>query len=353
MPKGLVRPPEAPAPRPRAGGRPRKAEPPRIPWDEVDALLVFGESVPCADGLSQATRYPSYRDLGERYGCASSVICDYSVKHNCLRRRAENELHTKVKADQKVVELRATAIAFARDDEVRVIDTYLAGFEKALAEGRVRFDNPSDFNTMLRLKSFLLGGADSRQEVTATLSLEALQARHRQMLRGAGASAAEQGLVEGRARSLLTEGHEVPGPGESADQAGGWAEASRQEGEAADEPTEDEGDSKVDGAVGPPAPAPKPNVEKPSGRFSTPDPPDPEETWDRGGPAAASRPPRRAPSWASTPLDPALTGYRPRRPEGAAERPPWRGDRPAPPAASPEGVPEEPSARRGRGSRDG
>jgi hypothetical protein len=192
-----------------------------VPWNEVDRLLVFGESVPCADGESQTTRYPSYRNLGERYGCASSLVCDYSVKHNCLRRRAENEARTRAKADQTLVELRATSNAYTREDELRVIDTYLAGFEKALAEGRVRFDNPSDFNAMMRLKSFLQGGADSRQEVTATLSLEALQARHRQMLRGAGASAAERGIVERRARPLLAEGHAIEGPEPGPDEAAG------------------------------------------------------------------------------------------------------------------------------------
>jgi hypothetical protein len=235
--------------RARAGGRPRKAALPRVPWDEVDRLLVFGESVPCADGESQTTRYPSYRDLGERYGCANSLISAYSTKHNCLRRRAENALRTKVQADQKVVELRATAIAFARDDEVRIIDAYLAGFEKALAEGRVRLDDPSAFNTMVRLKSFLLGGADSRQEVTATLSLEALQARHRQMLRGAEASAAEQGLVDGHRRPLLAEGHEVAGPGDGADEGGGWAVTSGERAEG------DEGGGDATGrpSRGPPA----------------------------------------------------------------------------------------------------
>jgi hypothetical protein len=309
-----------------------------VPWDEVDSLLVFGESVPCADGVSQTTRYPSYRELAERYGCASSVISEYSTKHNCLRRRAENELRTKAKADQKLVELRATAIAFTRDDEVRVIDTYLVGFEKALAEGRVRFDNPSDFNTMMRLKSFLLGGADSRQEVTATLSLESLQARHRQMMRGAGASAAEQGLVEGRARPLLAEGHEVGGS-EADDEADRWAAAPSDRAEA-------EGDS----ANEPPAPAPKPNAGKPSARYSAPEP---EGTWDGGGYAGARQPPRRAPSWASTPLDPALTGVRARRPEEAAKAPPRPGEGASAPGTLPEGAAGEPSARPRGGSHDG
>ncbi len=264
-----TRPKAAPAPqakapprRPPAGGRPRKAAAPRVPWDEVDRLLVFGESVPCADGASQTTRYPSYRELGERYGCASSVICDHSRKHNCLRRRAENEARTRAKADQKLVELRATSIAFAREDELRVIDAYLAAFEKALAEGRVRSDNPSDFNTMMRLKSFVLGGADSRQEVTASLSLESLQARHRQMLRTAGASAAEQGLVVRGSRSLVAEGHEVEGA-EFAPDAGGWG-ATPGEGAEGGENSADER------PASPPPPAQKPNAGKPSARFPPP-----------------------------------------------------------------------------------
>ncbi|WP_275472525.1 hypothetical protein [Myxococcus hansupus] len=59
------------------------------------------------------------------------------------------------------------------------------GFEEALAEGRVRVDNPTDFNTMVRLKEFVQGGADSRQELHASFSLEGLQARHAQALRAA------------------------------------------------------------------------------------------------------------------------------------------------------------------------
>jgi hypothetical protein len=330
-----------------------------VPWDEVDSLLVFGESVPCADGVSQTTRYPSYRELSERYGCASSVISDYSTKHNCLRRRAENELRTQVKADQKVVELRATALAFTRDDEVRVIDTYLAGFEKALAEGRVRFDNPSDFNTMMRLKSFILGGADSRQEVTATLSLESLQARHRQMLRGAEASAAERGLVERGSRTLLAQGYEVEGRGAAPDNAEGWVTGD-------DEEAEFEGEADDEQEAAPPRPAQEPTTAKPSARFAAPGPPEPEGTWDGSGHGGPRKPPRRAPSWAAPALDPALTGYRPRRPEGAAEAPArrregaWPAEAPArrregapPPGAPPWGGAGEPSARPRGGRSDG
>ncbi len=353
--------PKAPAPPPKAhptppakgrarrdpaGGRPRKAAAPRVPWDEVDRLLVFGESVPCADGVSQTTRYPSYRDLGERYGCANSLISAYSTRHNCLRRRAENETRTKARVDHKLVELRATALALSKDDEVRIIDAYLAGFGQALAEGRVRFDDPSAFNTMVRLKEFVLGGADSRQEVTATLSLEALQARHRQMLRGAGASAAERGIVERRAQPLLAEGHEVGTPGDEAGDTEGWAAGDEEQAEGG-------GDSTGSGAAVPPPPAQKLSTAKLSAQFSTPNTPAPEGTRDGAGDGGARPPPRRAPSWASVPLDPALTGYRPRRPEGAAVGPARRGDGAPPPEASPEDAAEEVSAQPRRGSPDG
>ena len=73
----------------------------------------------------------------------------------------------------------------SNEDVLRLIDTYLLQFEKALQEGRVRFDNPADFATMVRLREFLYGRADSRKDVHNPFSLEALQERHAQMLREA------------------------------------------------------------------------------------------------------------------------------------------------------------------------
>jgi len=100
-----------------------------------------------------------------------------------LRRREQAKARVAVETDKKLVDLRSTAIALSRDDELRIIDSYLAGFEGALAEGRVRFDNPTDFNAMVRLKEFIQGGADSRQEIHAALSLEDIQTRHRRMMK--------------------------------------------------------------------------------------------------------------------------------------------------------------------------
>ena len=180
----------------RKTGRPAKRDGPKVPYDEIDRLLVHGEVVEAKSG-GATTTYPSYRELARRYGCSHSLIAQYARKHDCLRRRKEAKARVVAKTSQKLVEMRAQALALSKDDALRIIDTYLAGFEESLAEGRVRFDNPTDFNTMLRLKEFILGGADSRQEIHAALSLDDIQARHQRMLKAMEAStAAEQGAAD-------------------------------------------------------------------------------------------------------------------------------------------------------------
>ena len=176
-------------------GRPAKGEGPKVPYDEIDRLLVHGEVVEAESG-GMTVVYPSYRELAKRYGCSHSLISQYAAKHNTMRRRRETKARVAAKADSKLVELRSTALAVSKDEALQIIDSYLAGFGKAIGEGRVRFDNPTDFNTMVRLKEFIQGGADSRQEIHAALSLEDIQARHQRMLKAAQRSnAAQRGEV--------------------------------------------------------------------------------------------------------------------------------------------------------------
>jgi hypothetical protein len=121
-----------------SSGRPRKADGPRVPYTEVDRLLVFGEVLSCGDSEATDVSFPSYREIAARYGVSHSLIAQYSKRHDCLRRRDEARQRITARADQKLVELRASAMAYARDDQLRLIDTFLLGFERALADGRVR-----------------------------------------------------------------------------------------------------------------------------------------------------------------------------------------------------------------------
>ena len=51
----------------------------------------------------------------------------------------------------------------------------------AEAQESPEFNSIGDFNVAVRLKQFLEGGADSRQEVHAGITLEDLQARHQRV----------------------------------------------------------------------------------------------------------------------------------------------------------------------------
>jgi hypothetical protein len=66
-------------------------------------------------------------------------------------------------------------------DVLRVVDQFLLGFEKDLREGRVRTDSPTDFDRLTRPREFVTGGADSRQELTGSVSLTAIQERHQRL----------------------------------------------------------------------------------------------------------------------------------------------------------------------------
>lgn len=162
----------------RPRGRPRKADAPIVPWDEVDRLLVHGEVAKDPESGQQTTRFPSLAELGKRYGVSKNRVWQYASKHKCLERREDAQLGARTKYDQKVTERRAEARALATADVVRVVDAYIVGFEQALDEGKVRFDSPADLDRLVRLKELLLGNADSRQEVQGGITLESIQARH-------------------------------------------------------------------------------------------------------------------------------------------------------------------------------
>lgn len=186
----------------KKGGRPRKVDGPKVNYQQLDRLLVFGELVESGEA-EPAVVFPSYRALAKRFGVSHSVVSDYAKKHDCLKRRATNQARLEARTDDKLVELLSTVLAVSKERTVRLLDRFIIEFEKSMDEGRIRADSLSDLNLVVRLKEFLLGNADSRQEVHAALSLEELQARHREMLKAVeDASEDERGSTLGAAKSL-------------------------------------------------------------------------------------------------------------------------------------------------------
>lgn len=167
-------------PRYASKGRGRKA---RAPWDEIDRLLVLGERLTDPETGRLVTRFPSTREIGERYGLAKSTVADFCSRHRCMNRRGEARVASTRKMEKDVTEYRKTQdkerVQLSLDEEIAIIDRYLLAFSTALQEGKVLADNPADFNIMIRLKRFLEGGADARSEVRVLLTLEELRERHR------------------------------------------------------------------------------------------------------------------------------------------------------------------------------
>jgi hypothetical protein len=140
---------------------------------------VHGELRENPDGTGRHTVYPTYRDIAERFGVAHSIIADYAKQHNCQRRRERVKGAVGELTDSIFIEERAEALAMDRDEQVRIADLYIAQFKKAILEGRVRTDNISDYNSVCRLRAFLLGDADSRQQMMNGLpTLEEWQLSH-------------------------------------------------------------------------------------------------------------------------------------------------------------------------------
>lgn len=170
-----VAPPDKPR-RPR--GRPKKADAPVIDWEAVDAALVFGEKYRDPKTGRETLRFPSLADLAARYGVSANRIWQYSSRHDCMRRREEARLRAQARFEEKMVEKVAEARALATADVVAIVDSCIHAFRRAVDEGRVRLDNPGDFDRLVRLRELLAGNADSRQELRGGLTLAAIQERH-------------------------------------------------------------------------------------------------------------------------------------------------------------------------------
>jgi hypothetical protein len=164
----------------RVRGRPKGSNKPQVKWEEVDALLVHGATSISEEG-EVLTRYPSYRELGEKFKVAHTLVAKFAEKNNCLERREQAAKRFREVKDQKLAEFRGDQVAVKIDDKIRIIDRCLIKFEEMVKEGQIQL-SPADFNTFCRLKLLLQGDVESRQEVMGGLSIDELQRRHREYL---------------------------------------------------------------------------------------------------------------------------------------------------------------------------
>ncbi len=162
----------------RQRGRPSRGDEPDVSWDQIDRLLVHGEEMEENDG---AVNYPSYRDLGERFGVSKSLISKYSQEHNCMERR-QYEQGTENKKRLAEEQLQKSAQAkkpITRKDLLSINDYLIRKFEEALHDGRVRVDSVSDYLQIMKMRKDLTGNAEQDATHPNDMpTLEELQKRH-------------------------------------------------------------------------------------------------------------------------------------------------------------------------------
>src|SRR5690606_22567767 len=81
----------------RKGGRPSKAAGPKVPYHEVDRLLVQGDVVVGDDGVETRV-WPTQGEVAKRFGVSPGLIGTFAKQRRCTERRAEFE--AKKKAEQ-------------------------------------------------------------------------------------------------------------------------------------------------------------------------------------------------------------------------------------------------------------
>ena len=158
----------------RNRGRPRGRNDPSIDWDAVENAYVWGETIRQREDGSYVRAYPTFKQLGEKFKVAPSLVHYYAKKQKWLDRRLSVIKQTREEFDA----LRSKSAARKTVNALEVLEAWLVKFAKNVEEEKVRADSIQDLDKVVRLMAFIEGKGDSRVEHRVTITLEALQQRH-------------------------------------------------------------------------------------------------------------------------------------------------------------------------------
>lgn len=158
----------------RRAGRPKKENRLDVEWGAIDRLIVHGEEYEPEEG-KPGHRYPTYREIGDRFGITFTTVAKYAKTHNCIERRRRQRLINKAEEDTGTKQKRGKITA---ERILDIIDRAIYSFERGLMEDRIIINTVDDFVKLVRARQVLTGEADARTEVVHGVTLEALQQRY-------------------------------------------------------------------------------------------------------------------------------------------------------------------------------
>ena len=164
-------------PRTRGAHDPRvKPASERVDWEAVENEYVWGETLSQRPDGSYVRKYPTFKQLGKKFGVAPSVVHYYAKRGNWADRRLSAIKQTKEEFDSELAKSRARGTL----NVIETLDLWIEKFSQALQANKVDTSTVADLNTVARLRNFLMGGGDSRQETKVEITLEMLHQRHQQ-----------------------------------------------------------------------------------------------------------------------------------------------------------------------------
>lgn len=167
-------------------GRPRAGTGPEIDHAELERLLVHGEFTTDADG-EVTHRYPSFRDLAERFGISFTLVQRFARRHNCLERRAGSGAQPPAEAPPPPPAAPAAPHAPATPGSAPMLPTVreiFVGWVKAVQAGEVRIASAGEIEKMMKIAADLDAEAQMRALIPVGVpTLEELQDLHEKLLR--------------------------------------------------------------------------------------------------------------------------------------------------------------------------
>ena len=165
--------------------------------DEIEKLLVEGELINDGEG-KQVRVYPTSSEVAERLHVSKSWVSKYAKANRCFERRNLLQAKVRAKAQEQLVKEDGKRLAYDTERALQLCDKVLSRYDELVGERGINNFAAADLDKMVRLRRYLQGDADSRQEVTSTLTLDTLQGAHREFLRHLNsATEAECGIEAG------------------------------------------------------------------------------------------------------------------------------------------------------------
>lgn len=155
---------------------------PNINWALAEKLYVEGELLGEAEHTKRV--YPKLVDIGRRAGASVSALNQHAWRYNWTEKRVafqrDNAIIPTHPARGQILEGDAVPRRLKARNPEEVLLAYIDHFADAVEKRSIRHDTIADLDKAIRLLAYVRGQAESTKHVHVSVSLEAMQKRHRE-----------------------------------------------------------------------------------------------------------------------------------------------------------------------------